>query len=93
MASTLFEHDKVDSSNQKNFRARDTVECSNIFLSAGNDPRYLECGVLDCCWNSTVVGSTWIQNSTQGPEIIEKGNTKLANLEIKPTKIFRVLVP
>ena len=38
MLSTVFEHDRVVSSMQKNFRARDAVECSNVFLSAGNNP-------------------------------------------------------
>ena len=38
MLSTVFEHDRVVSSTQKNFRARDGVECSNVFLSAGNSP-------------------------------------------------------
>ena len=33
----VFEHDKVVSSTQKNFRARDAVECCNVFLSAGNN--------------------------------------------------------
>ena len=38
MLSTVFEHNRVVSSTQKNFRARDTVKCSNVFLSAGNNP-------------------------------------------------------
>ena len=42
MLSTVFEHDRVVSSTQKNFRARDAVECSNIFLSAGNNPGVLK---------------------------------------------------
>ena len=37
MRSTVFEHDKVVSSMQKNFGARDAVSCSNLFLSAGNN--------------------------------------------------------
>ena len=42
MLSTVFEHDRVVSSTQKNFRARDAVECSNVFLSAGNNPGVLK---------------------------------------------------
>ena len=42
MLSTVFEHDRVISSMQKNFRARDAVECSNVFLSAGNNPGVLK---------------------------------------------------
>ena len=42
MLSTVFEHDRVVSSMQKNFRARDAVECSNVFLSAGNNPGVLK---------------------------------------------------
>ena len=42
MLSTVFEHDTVVSSTQKNFRARDAVECSNVFLSAGNNPGVLK---------------------------------------------------
>ena len=37
MLSTVLEHDMVVSSTQKNFRARDAVECSKVFLSAGNN--------------------------------------------------------
>ena len=40
--STVFEHDRVVSSKQKNFRARDAVDCSNVFLSAGNNPGVLK---------------------------------------------------
>ena len=40
--STVFEHDRIVSSTQKNFRARDAVECSNVFLSAGNNPGVLK---------------------------------------------------
>ena len=39
---TVFEHDSVVSSTQKNFRARDAVECSNVFLSAENNPGVLK---------------------------------------------------
>ena len=38
MLSTVFEHDRVFFSTQKNFRTRDAVECSNVFLSAENNP-------------------------------------------------------
>ena len=40
--STVFEHDRAVSSTQKNFGARDTVECSNVFLNAGNNPGVLK---------------------------------------------------
>ena len=40
-AKFCFEHDRVASSTQKNFRARDAVECSDVFLSAGNNPGVL----------------------------------------------------
>ena len=39
--STVSEHDRVVSRTQKNFEARDAVECSNVFLSAGNKPGVL----------------------------------------------------
>ena len=42
MLSTVFEHDRVVSSTQKNFGARDAVECSNVFLSTGNNPAVLK---------------------------------------------------
>ena len=42
MLSTVFEHDRVVSSTQKNFRARNAVECSNVFLRAGNNPGVLK---------------------------------------------------
>ena len=42
MFSTVFEHDRVVSSTQKNFRARDAVEYSNVILSAGNNPGVLK---------------------------------------------------
>ena len=42
MLSNVFEHDRVVSRTQKNFRARDAVECSNVFLSAGNNPGVLK---------------------------------------------------
>ena len=42
MLSTVFEHDRVVSGTQKNFRTRDAVECSNVFLSAGNNPGVLK---------------------------------------------------
>ena len=37
MLSTVFEHNRIVSSTQKNFRAWDAVKSSNIFLSAGNN--------------------------------------------------------
>ena len=40
-AQYCFEHDMVVSNTQKNFRARDTVECSDVFVSAGNNPGVL----------------------------------------------------
>ena len=42
MLSTIFGHDWVVSSTQKRFRARDAVECSNVFLSAGSNPGVLK---------------------------------------------------
>ena len=42
MLSTVFEHDRVVSSTQKTFRARDAVERSNVFLSAGSNPGVLK---------------------------------------------------
>ena len=42
MLSTVFEHDRIVSSTQKNFGAQDAVECSNVFLSAGNNPAVLK---------------------------------------------------
>ena len=42
MLSTVSEHDRVVSRRQKNFRARDAVKCSNVFLSAGNNPGVLK---------------------------------------------------
>ena len=41
-AQDCFLHDRVVSSTQKNFRARDAVECSNVFLSDGNNPGVLK---------------------------------------------------
>ena len=38
MLSTVFEHDRIVSSTQKNFRVREAVERSNVFLNAGNNP-------------------------------------------------------
>ena len=38
----FFEHERVVSGTQKNFRARDAVECSNVFLSAGNNSGVLK---------------------------------------------------
>ena len=35
------EHDRAVSSTHKNFRARDAVKCSNVSLSAGNNPGVL----------------------------------------------------
>ena len=37
MLSNVLEHVRVVSSTLKMFRARDAVECSNVFLSAGNN--------------------------------------------------------
>ena len=42
MLSVVFEYDRVVSSMQKNFRAQDAVECSDVFLSAGNNPEVLK---------------------------------------------------
>ena len=42
MLSTVFEHDRVVSSTQKNFGARNAVECFTIFLSVGNNPGMLK---------------------------------------------------
>ena len=42
MLSIVFEHNRVVSSKQKNSRAREAVECSNVFLSAGNNPGVLK---------------------------------------------------
>ena len=42
MLSTVFEHDRIVSSTQKSLSARDAVECSNAFLSAGNNPGVLK---------------------------------------------------
>ena len=42
MLSTVFEHDRVVSSTQKNFRARDAVEFSDVSVSAGNNPGVLK---------------------------------------------------
>ena len=36
MLSTVIEHDRVASDTKKTFRARDAVECSNVYLSVGN---------------------------------------------------------
>ena len=41
MLSIVIEHDRVVSSTEKNFRAQDAVEYSNVFLSAGNNPGVL----------------------------------------------------
>ena len=41
-AQYCFEQDRVVSSTQKNFRARDAVERSNVFPSAGNNPGVLK---------------------------------------------------
>ena len=48
MLTIVFEHDKFVSSMQKNLRAPDMVECSNSFLSAGNNHRTIE-------WSETVL--------------------------------------
>ena len=42
MLSTVFEHDRVVSSTQKNSGAQDAFECSNVFLSARNNPGVLK---------------------------------------------------
>ena len=42
MLNTVFEHDRIVSSTQKNFRVQDAVECSDDFLSAGNNPGVLK---------------------------------------------------
>ena len=41
-AQHVFGHDRAVFSTQKNFRARDAVECPNIFLSAANIPGMLQ---------------------------------------------------
>ena len=56
-----FEHEKAVSSTQKSFRARDAVECSNVFLSAGNNPVMLK--------NSTEHGGTLFIAFRQLPTI------------------------
>ena len=61
MLGTVFGHDRVVSSTQKNFGARDTVECSNVFLSAGNNP-----GVLK---NSTEHAETLFIAFRQFPQV------------------------
>ena len=61
MFSTVFEHDRVVSSTQKNFRARDAVECSDVVLSAGNSP-----GVLK---NSTEHAETLFIAFRQFPQV------------------------
>ena len=61
MFSTVFEHDRVVSSMQKNFGARDAVECSNALLSAGNNP-----GVLK---NSTEHAETLFIAFRQFPQV------------------------
>ena len=61
MLSTVFEHDRVVSSMQKNFRAQDAVSCSNVFLSAGNNP-----GVLK---NSTEHAETLFIAFRQFPQV------------------------
>ena len=61
MLSTVVEHDRVVSSMQKNFRARDAVECSNVLLSAVNNP-----GVLQ---NSTEHAETLFIAFRQFPEM------------------------
>ena len=40
--STVLEHGRVVSSTQKTFRARDEVECSNVFLITANNPGVLK---------------------------------------------------
>ena len=67
MFSTIFEHDRVVSSTQKNFRARDAVECSDVFLSAGNNP-----GVLK---NSTEHAETFFIAFRQFPQMTSVGLT------------------
>ena len=61
MISTVFEHDRVVSSTQKNFRARDAVECPDVFLSAGNNP-----GVLK---NATEHAETFFIAFRQFPQV------------------------
>ena len=61
MLSTVFEHDRVVSSTQKNFRAQGAVECSNVFLNAGNNP-----GVLK---NSTEHAETLFIAFRQFPQV------------------------
>ena len=61
MLNTVSEHDRVVSSTKKNFRARAAVECSNIFLSAGNNP-----GVLK---NSTEHAETLFTAFRQFPQV------------------------
>ena len=41
MLGTVFQQAWVVSSTQKDFRVRDAVECSEDFLSAGNNPGVL----------------------------------------------------
>ena len=40
--SVLFELDGAVFDTKKNFRPRDALECSNVFLSAENSPRVLK---------------------------------------------------
>ena len=65
MLSTVFEHDRVVSSTQNilehETQSRDAVECSNIFLSAGNNP-----GVLK---NSTEHAETLFIAFRQFPQV------------------------
>ena len=53
--------DSYTETDPKNFRARDTVECSNVFLSAGNNP-----GVLK---NSTEHAGTLFIAFRQFPQV------------------------
>ena len=39
--STVFEQDRVVFNTQKSLRARDAVQCSDVFLTAGNNPGVL----------------------------------------------------
>ena len=61
MLSTVYEHNRAFSSTQKNFRARESVECSNVFLSAENNP-----GVLK---NSTEHAETLFIAFRQFPQV------------------------
>ena len=42
MLSAVFEHNRAVSSTLKNFRVRNALEFSDVFLSAGNNPGLLQ---------------------------------------------------